>query len=174
MQGPEDRPVESTWAELREAQTMTLSAPNTGMAVTIDIGEADNIHPTNKQDVGIRLALPALAKVYGFKGLVHSGPVFRSLHRSKGRIRVEFDHVAGGLVVRGGALKGFAVAGKDRKFVWAEAKIVGDCVEVWSDDVPQPAAVRYAWSDNPPCTLYNASELPASPFRTDSWPGITK
>jgi len=169
-----DQPVESTWAELREAQTMTLSLPNTGMAVTIDIGDADNIHPANKQDVGIRLALPALAKVYGFKGLVHSGPVFRSMRKRRGRIRLEFDHVAGGLVARGGALKGFAVAGKDRKFVWAEAKIVGDRVEVWSDDVPQPAAVRYAWSDNPPCTLYNASELPASPFRTDSWPGITK
>ena len=171
---PKEQPAESSWAELREAQTMTLDVPNTGMAVITDIGEAEDIHPRNKQDVGLRLALPALANVHGFKGLVYSGPLYKAMRKEKGQIRLEFDHVGGGLVARGGSLKGFAIAGVDKKFVWAEAVIDGDTVVVSSPLVPKPVAVRYAWADNPPCTLYNAAELPASPFRTDNWPGITQ
>ena len=169
FQLPPNQPGESTWAELREAQAMTLALPNTGMAVAIDIGEGNDIHPKNKQDVGIRLSLPALAGTYGFKGLVASGPVYKAMHREKGRIRLEFDHVAGGLLVRGGKLTAFAIAGKDKKFVWADAVVKGDGVEVSSPQVPKPVAVRYGWADNPPCALYNASDLPAVPFRTDKW-----
>jgi len=167
-------PDDDAWAELREAQTMTLSLPNTGMAVTIDIGEADNIHPQNKQDVGRRLALAARHVAYGER-LVYSGPMYDSMRVEGGAIRLEFDHVGGGLVVRSGApLKGFAIAGSDRKFVWADAKIDGDTVVVWSDQVPEPVAVRYAWAINPVCNLYNTEGLPASPFRTDDWPGMTE
>ncbi len=169
-----DEPADSAWAELREAQTLTLASPNTGMAVITDIGDAGDIHPRNKQDVGLRLALPALATVHGFKGLVYSGPIYKAMRKEKGRIRLEFDHVGGGLVARGGALKGFAIAGADKRFVWAEAAIDGDTVIVSSPHVPKPVAVRYGWAENPPCTLYNAAELPASPFRTDTWPGITE
>jgi sialate O-acetylesterase len=166
-------PDESSWAELREAQTMTLGLPNTGMAVIIDIGEADDIHPKNKQDVGKRLALWALAETYG-KELVYSGPIYKSMKADGGSIVLSFDHVGGGLVAKGGEeLKGFAIAGADKKFVWADAKIDGDNVVVSSDDVSEPAAVRYAWADNPVCNLYNAEGLPASPFRTDKWPGVT-
>ncbi len=166
-------PGESDWAELREAQTMALAEPNTGMAVTIDIGEANDIHPKNKQDVGRRLALAALAIAYG-KDIVYSGPLYDS-HKIEGnKVRIFFTHVDGGLVARGGELKGFAIAGPDRKFVWAKAAIDGDTVVVWSDQVPNPVAVRYGWADNPECTLYNKAGLPASPFRTDDWPGITQ
>ena len=170
---PSPQPEPCAWAELREAQAMTLSMPNTGMAVAIDIGETADIHPRNKQDVGYRLALPALANVYGFKGLVMSGPQYKSMSREKGLVRLAFDHVAGGLIVNGGKLEGFAIAGNDRKFVWAEAVIDGDRVVVSSPQVPKPVAVRYGWANNPPSSLYNASNLPASPFRTDTWPGIT-
>jgi sialate O-acetylesterase len=169
FQLPPNQPGDSVWAELREAQAMTLTLPNTGMAVAIDIGEGNDIHPKNKQDVGIRLSLPALAGTYGFKGLVASGPVYKAMHREKDRIRLEFDHVAGGLIIRGGKLTAFAIAGKDKKFVWADAVVKGDGVEVSSPQVPKPVAVRYGWADNPPCTLYNASALPAVPFRTDKW-----
>jgi len=166
-------PDESAWAELREAQIMTLSLPKTGMAVIIDIGEADDIHPKNKQDVGKRLALWALADTYG-KELVYSGPIYKSMKVDGNSIVLSFDHVGGGLVSKGGEeLKGFAIAGGDRKFVWADAKIDGDKVVVSSDEVTEPVAVRYAWADNPVCNLYNAEELPASPFRTDDWPGVT-
>jgi len=166
-------PGESTWAELREAQSMTLKLPNTGQAVIIDIGAARNIHPKNKQDVGKRLALIALAKDYG-KEVVYSGPTYKSKTITDGKVVLSFDRPAGGLVVRGGgALKGFAVAGADRRFIWAEAKIVGDTIEVSSAQIAQPVAVRYAWANNPVCNLYNKAGLPASPFRTDTWPGIT-
>ncbi len=167
-----ENPEESTWAELREAQLMALSLPNTGMAVTIDIGEADDIHPRNKQDVGLRLALAAEAKVYGMDQ-PHSGPIYRSTAVEGDKIRLRFDHAHGGLKTKGKALKGFAIAGRDRKFVWANATIEDNSVVVWSQDVPQPIAVRYAWADNPICNLYNGADLPASPFRTDDWPGIT-
>jgi sialate O-acetylesterase len=166
-------PDESAWAELREAQSMTLALPKTGMAVIIDIGDADDIHPKNKQDVGKRLALWALAGTYG-KKLVYSGPIYKSMKVDGSSVILNFDHVGGGLVAKDNEqLKGFAIAGADRKFVWADAKIDGDTVVVSSDKVSEPAAVRYAWADNPICNLYNKEGLPASPFRTDNWPGVT-
>ncbi|MGA2679501.1 MAG: sialate O-acetylesterase [Sedimentisphaerales bacterium] len=169
---PEPQPVESDWAELREAQLMTLSSvPNTGMAVTIDIGEPD-IHPKNKQDVGKRLALWALAKTYG-KNIVYSGPIYKSMKVDGNNVVLAFDDVGGGLVAKGDSLKGFAIAGADRKFVWADAKIKGDTIVVSSDKVASPVSVRYAWEKNPVCNLYNKEGLPATPFRTDTWPGIT-
>ncbi|UCD50434.1 MAG: hypothetical protein JSW27_23280 [Phycisphaerales bacterium] len=168
-----DEPSDSAWAELREAQTMTLDLPNTGMAVIIDIGEADDIHPKNKQDVGKRLALWALAKTYGHD-VVWSGPLYKSMETKDGKIVLRFDHVDGGLVAQGGnPVKGFALSGADKKFVWAEAEIEGDTVLVSSEAVAAPVAVRYAWADNPVCNLYNQAGLPASPFRTDDWPGLT-
>lgn len=167
------QPGESDWAELREAQTMALSLPNTGMAVTIDIGEADDIHPKNKQEVGERLSLIARNLVYG-EDITYSGPLYKSMTRDGDVIRVSFTHVDGGLVVKGGgALKGFAIAGDDKQFYWANARIDGDQVVVSSEDVLNPVAVRYAWADNPICNLYNEAGLPASPFRTDDWPGVT-
>ncbi len=166
-------PGDSSWAELREAQSMTLTLPNAGQAVIIDIGEADNIHPKNKQDVGKRLALWALANTYGQK-IEYCGPVYKSMKTEGNRIILTFDHVGGGLVAAPEQpLKGFAIAGADRKFVWADATIEGNTVVVSSDKVSEPAAVRYAWADNPVCNLYNKEELPASPFRTDDWPGVT-
>ncbi len=168
-----DLPVESDWAELREAQSMTLSLPNTGQAVIIDIGDADDIHPKNKQDVGKRLALNALALDYG-QDIVYSGPVYTSMSIDDNRIKLIFDHVGGGLVAKDGDLSGFAIAGEDKKFVWAEAVIDGNTVVVSSPEVDNPVAVRYAWADNPVCNLYNTEGLPASPFRTDEWDGITK
>ncbi|MGQ9523423.1 MAG: sialate O-acetylesterase [Armatimonadota bacterium] len=165
-------PADDAWAELREAQLMTLSLPKTGMAVTIDIGDAKDIHPRNKQDVGYRLALAALKVAYG-QDVVHSGPLYKSMKIEGDKVRIRFTNVGGGLVARGGPLKGFAVAGADRKFVWANAEIDGDTVVVWSEHVPKPVAVRYAWASNPVCNLYNAAGLPASPFRTDDWPGVT-
>jgi len=168
-----EEPGESDWAELREAQSMTLDLPNTGMAVIIDIGEANNIHPKNKQDVGKRLALWAQANTYG-KDVVYSGPLYTSMERKGNKIVLHFDHVGGGLVAGGDKpLKGFAIAGADQKFVWADARIVGDTVVVSSESVADPVAVRYAWADNPICNLYNKAGLPASPFRTDAWPGVT-
>jgi len=167
------QPTESDWAELREAQLMTLALPNTGMAVIIDIGEANNIHPKNKQDVGKRLALWALAESYG-KELVYSGPIYKSMKIKSNKIMLYFDHVGGGLIANGDEpLKGFAIAGADRQFVWADAKIDGDSIVVSSNEVSSPVAARYAWADNPVCNLYNEEDLPASPFRTDDWPGIT-
>ncbi len=160
-------PGESCWAELREAQMLTLNYLNTGMAVAIDIGDAQDIHPKNKQDVGKRLALWALAKTYGQKNLVFSGPLYKSMNMEGNKIRIRFEFADGGLTAKGNKPTGFAIAGKDKKFVWAEAKIDGDTVVVWSDKVPEPAAVRYAWADNPICNLYNQAGLPASPFRTD-------
>jgi sialate O-acetylesterase len=165
-------PGESDWAELREAQSMTLKAPNTGQAVIIDVGEANNIHPKDKQAVGNRLALWALAKDYG-KDVVFSGPTCESMKKEGGTILLRFGNLGGGLAAKDGPLRGFAIAGADKKFVWADARIDGDAVVVSSPDVPDPVAVRYAWADNPVCNLYNEAGLPASPFRTDDWPGIT-
>jgi sialate O-acetylesterase len=166
-------PSDSGWAELREAQTMTLKLPHTGQAVIVDIGEAKDIHPKNKQDVGKRLALWALAKDYG-KDVVCCSPMFKSMTCRGAELVVQFDHPGGGLMAKDGpVVKGFAVAGADRKFVWAETKIVGDTVVVSSPQVPQPLAVRYAWADNPVCNLYSKAGLPVCPFRSDDWPGIT-
>jgi len=170
----ESEPQESAWAELREAQLMALSLPNTGMAVAIDIGEADDIHPKNKQEVGQRLALNALKIAYGGE-IENSGPIYKSMHIEKDKIHLSFDHTSSGLMSKNSdALKGFAIAGEDKKFVWAEAKIEGDEVIVWSSKIINPVAVRYAWANNPICNLYNKADLPASPFRTDSWKGITE
>ncbi|MBN2584709.1 MAG: sialate O-acetylesterase, partial [Planctomycetes bacterium] len=163
----QDQPSESAWAELREAQRLTLSVPKTAMAVAIDIGEANDIHPKNKQDVGKRLALGALTLAYDQK-LVYSGPIVSAAKADGGKVRLSFDHVGGGLTVKGGEpLKGFAVAGADGKYVWAQARIDGAEVVVSSDEVAKPTAVRYAWADNPECNLYNAEGLPASPFQVD-------
>jgi sialate O-acetylesterase len=166
-------PAESGWAELREAQTMTLKVPHTGQAVIIDIGDAANIHPKNKQDVGKRLALWALAKDYG-KDLEYSSPMYKSMRCKGNQVTICFDFVGGSLVAKDGAeVKGFAIAGADKKFVWAQAKIVGQTVVVSSSEVAEPVAVRYAWADNPVCNLYSEDGLPVCPFRTDTWPGIT-
>ncbi|MBN1478879.1 9-O-acetylesterase [candidate division KSB1 bacterium] len=168
-----EQPLDSDWAELREAQTKALALPNTGMAVTIDIGDADDIHPKNKRDVGVRLALNALAKVYG-KDIAYSGPMYQSMRIEGDKIILTFDHVDGGLVAKGGDLTGFAIAGEDKKFVWADAIIEGETVVVSNPEIENPVALRYAWADNPACNLYNAAGLPASPFRTDEWDGVTK
>ncbi|MBZ5586462.1 MAG: sialate O-acetylesterase [Acidobacteriia bacterium] len=155
----------SRWPELREAQTQTLGVANTAMAVTIDIGEPGNIHPRNKQEVGRRLALAARAVAYGEK-LEYSGPLFRAAVPEGETVRVFFDH-AGGLAAKDGpALKGFLVAGADRRFAAAEARIDGSTVVVSSASVAQPLYVRYGWADAPECNLYNADGLPASPFRS--------
>lgn len=168
-------PGESAWAELREAQLGTLSSvPNTGLAVTIDVGEPENVHPSRKREVGERLALWALANTYD-QPLVYSGPRFHTATREGDRIRLDFTNVGGGLVAKdGGPLQGFAIAGEDRRFHWADAKIVGDGIVVSSPEVPSPVAVRYAWGDSPICNLTNREGLPAAPFRTDQWPGITR
>ncbi|MCP4978122.1 MAG: 9-O-acetylesterase [Maribacter sp.] len=169
----EPQPREDAWAELREAQTMALELPNTGMAVTIDIGDALDIHPTNKQDVGKRLALNALAKVYE-KDIPYSGPLYKSMKVEGNKIRLKFSNANAGLKIKGSKkIKGFAIAGKNKKFVWAKAKIEGDEVVVSNSKIKNPVAVRYAWAANPTCNLYNGADLPASPFRTDDWKGIT-
>ena len=165
-------PSESSWALLRESQSAALALPATGQAIAIDIGDAADIHPRNKQEVGRRLALAARAVVYGEK-IEHSGPTYRSHEVRDGRIVVAFDHVGGGLEWWGDAsarLMGFAIAGADRRFVWADAAIENGRVVAWSDLVPSPVAVRYAWADNPEGpNLINPAGLPASPFRTDDW-----
>ncbi len=163
-------PSESGWALFREAQTEALKLPETGMAVTIDIGEWNDIHPLNKKDVGTRLALAARKVAYGEKDLVSSGPVYKEM-RVKGRkIILSFDSTGSGLIVRGGGkLKQFAIAGADMKFVWAKARVRGDKVIVKGRKIRQPVAVRYAWADNPAgANLYNREGLPAAPFRTDN------
>ncbi|MCE9616118.1 MAG: 9-O-acetylesterase [Lentisphaerae bacterium] len=162
-------PGESQWAALREAQTMALALPQTGMAVIIDIGDADDIHPANKQDVGFRLALNALHRTYGKRDVIPHGPLYRAAQREGRTMRVAFDGVGGGLACRGASLRGFAIAGADRKFVWADACIEGESVVAASPAVAEPVAVRYGWADNPDCNLYNYAGLPASPFRTDDW-----
>ena len=166
-------PEESGWAELREAQLKTLAMENTGMAVIIDIGDADDIHPKNKQEVGRRLSLAARKLTYG-EDIPYSGPIYSSYKIEGNTIRLFFDHCDGGLKIKDGAeLKGFTIAGADHKFYWADAKIDGNTIVVSSKDVALPMAVRYAWAINPICNLYNGADLPASPFRTDDWPGLT-
>jgi sialate O-acetylesterase len=157
----------SQWPELREAQLQTLSLKNTGMAVTIDIGDSNDIHPRNKQDVGMRLARAARAISHG-ESLEYSGPIYRQMTLEQGSIRLWFDH-AKVLAARGGTLKGFQVAGADRKFVTATARIDGSTVVVSSAEVQNPVAVRYAWAADPEANLTGAEGLPASPFRTDRW-----
>ncbi|HTU25217.1 MAG TPA: sialate O-acetylesterase, partial [Pirellulales bacterium] len=167
---PSDPNEASNWAALREAQAaVAAKMPNVGMAVTIDVGDRDNIHPANKRDVGERLARLALARTYG-RPVEDSGPTYRAMEIEGDHIRIRFDH-ATGLAADGGRPHGFAIAGADRKFVWATAHVDGECVVVSAPEVPQPQAVRYAWADNPgPVSLHNAAGLPAAPFRTDAWP----
>jgi sialate O-acetylesterase len=175
IRAPKPEPSESDWAELREAQLQTLAVPNTAMAVGIDIGEAYDIHPLNKKDVGHRLALAAEKIAYKDAVPGFSAPVYQSMKRSGDKIILRFNTYGSDLVAQGGGeLKRFAIAGSDRKFVWANAVIKNNKVEVWSDAVKDPVAVRYAWADNPEgCNLYNKEGIPASPFRTDDWPGLT-
>jgi sialate O-acetylesterase len=143
-----------------------------GSFSVIDIGEAKDIHPANKHDVGKRLALAAERVAYGKNDVVHSGPVFDAMTIDGSQARLKFLY-ADGLQMKGGELKGFAVAGADKKFVWADAKIEGDSVIVSAKSVEKPVAVRYGWADNPEANLYNGADLPASPFRTDDFPMIT-
>jgi sialate O-acetylesterase len=189
-------PSESAWAETREAQALALALPATGQAVLIDIGEAKDIHPINKQDAGDRLARIALANNYG-KDIPYSGPLYATMKVEGKTMRVTFRHTDGGLVARplparcavhtssgltaplvrnspDSELEGFAICGADRQWVWAKARIDGNAVVVWSDKVTQPSALRYAWADNPTCNLFNGAGLPASPFRTDAFPVSTQ
>jgi len=184
FQPRQDEPTQSSvgWPGLREAQSMTLKLPNTGQAVIIDIGQGDNIHPKDKLDVGKRLALAARHVAYG-EDLVCSGPTFDSLKIDGNKAIVTFKNVGSGLTIAAApttrmsvppaepasSLKGFSVAGADQHFYWADATIDGDNVIVTSENVPNPVAVRYAWANNPEANLYNKENLPASPFRTDSW-----
>jgi sialate O-acetylesterase len=166
-------PGDDEWAEMREAQAMTAaSVGNSGLAVTIDTGEADNIHPKDKKVVGERLALTALAGTYGER-VAFAGPTFESAAVFAGTMRIKFTHTDGGLVAKGGKLGEFSIAGADHKWFWADARIDGRDVVVSSPSVPDPKAVRYAWQSNPEATLFNGAGLPAVPFRTDDWPGIT-
>jgi len=204
---PQTQPVEyDSWPELREAQVMALSLPNTAMACIIEMGEANDIHPTNKEEVGRRLALAAMGKVYE-KKIEFMGPMYDSSTIEGNKIRIKFKHVGSGLAAMdvknpqpassasqtatttstgpsavvptkpiltpAKALTGFAIAGEDKNFVWAQATIDGDSIVVWSDKVANPVSVRYGWASNPSGNLYNKEELPASPFRTDNWPGKT-
>jgi sialate O-acetylesterase len=153
-----------------EAQLATLCVPNTGMAVTVDIGNVSDIHPRNKQDVGERLALWALAKDYGMSDLVYSGPLYKSMKIDGNKIRISFDHVCGGLASRDGApLSHFTIAGEDKNFVEAKAEIDGDTVVVSAEAVAKPVAVRFGWHQEAEPNLSNREGLPASPFRTDKW-----
>jgi sialate O-acetylesterase len=189
-------PGESNWAELREAQTMTLKLKNTGQAVITDFGNEYDIHPTPKRPVGDRLALAARALTYGEK-IVYTGPLYKSVKFEGNKAILSFDHVGGGLIAQelvptlqragqpgaawrvkegstGAPLIGFTVCGKDGKFQPAQAAIAGDTVVVTSDQVDAPVAVRYGWANHPLANLFNREGLPASPFRTDSFPGITQ
>jgi sialate O-acetylesterase len=167
------QPVDSEWAELREAQTLTAdNVRNGGLALAIDIGNPTDIHPKDKQDVGLRLALAALHTAY-HERVPYSGPTYKSLQIQGSTIRLSFNHVEGGLKLKGDDLKGFAIAGSDHKFHWATAKIDGSTIVVQSADVPSPVAVRYDWGNNPDGTLYNSADLPTVPFKTDDWPWIT-
>lgn len=169
-------PSEGNWAWVREAQQKTLSLPNTGMAVTTDIGDAKDIHPTNKLDVGLRLALAARAVAYS-KSLVYEGPVYKSMQVKGNEIHIQFKNAANGLHVKTELkmslvppLSGFGIAAADGKFVWANARIEGNEIIVYNDQIKDPVAVRYNWADNPPGNLVNNDGLPAAPFRTDNWP----
>lgn len=187
----------STWAEFREAQAQFGNRPDAGVAILIDVGEEGTVHPANKRDPGERLARIALAKTYG-RDVVYSGPIYESSAVEGDKIRIKFTNTDGGLVARplpdtyqpmsnkpdetrpliknspGSELQGFLICGENRKWAWADAKIEGNDVVVWSSKVPQPIAVRYAWDNNPTCNLYNGAGLPAGPFRTDSFAGTVR
>jgi len=166
-----DYPEESQWALLREAQTKCLNVTNTGMAVIIDIGEWNDIHPLNKKDVAHRLSLLAQKIAYSNDNIIASGPIYDNMTIKGNKVIISFKNTGIGLVAKGdGQLKNFAICGNDRKFVWANASINGDKIIVWNDSITNPIAVRYAWADNPKgANLYNSEGLPACPFRTDDW-----
>jgi sialate O-acetylesterase len=167
-------PVDDSWAEMREAQAFAAqSVPHSCLATTIDTGDPDNIHPVDKKEVGDRLGLCALGEYYGRK-VSYSGPTLSSVEHLPGALKLHFAHGDGGLVVKGEKLGEFSVAGDDRKFYWAVARIEGDAVIVSSPSVAEPKAARYAWQSNPAATLFNGAGLPAVPFRTDNWPEITE
>lgn len=169
-----NEPGTDGWAELREAQALTAkNVPDCGLAITVDTGDADNIHPKNKVPVGDRLAYCALAETYGEK-IPYQGPAYSSMKHLPGSLKLNFAHTDGGLVVKGDKLGEFSIAGPDRKWHWAEARIEGNSVVVSSPQVPDPVAARYAWQANPLATLYNGAGLPAVPFRTDDWPESTQ
>jgi sialate O-acetylesterase len=163
-----EQPTDSYWAQIREAQTGTLEVPRTGMAVAIDVGEANDIHPKNKQEVGHRLALSALAQVY-FNEIEFSGPLYGGMQIEDGKVRLNLSNAQGLKTTDGGPIKGFALAGDDQKFHWAKAEIGMDHVVVSCPEVPNPVAIRYGWADNPDVNLVNGAGLPASPFRSDKW-----
>ncbi|HEY1661781.1 MAG TPA: sialate O-acetylesterase [Verrucomicrobiae bacterium] len=165
-----DQPGDDAWAELREAQAFTASTvKNSALIVTVDTGDANNIHPTDKKTVGDRLAYSALATEYG-KKIPDTGPAYKSFKQIPGALKIRFTHADGGLVVKGDKLGEFSIAGADHQWHWANAKIDGDSVIVSSPDVSAPVAVRYAWQANPEATLFNGAGFPAAPFRTDDWP----
>lgn len=168
---PDENPQKSNWAELREAQFKATNVKNVGLACTIDIGNEMNIHPTYKQEVGRRLMLTSLKVAYNMD-VVYSGPTYKSIRVIDTKIEISFDNIGGGLIAKDkfGNLNEFAIAGADKHFVWAKAKIVGDKVIVYNEKVQSPVAVRYAWSNNPSqANLYNKEGLPVIPFRTDEW-----
>jgi len=170
-------PRNSGWAELREAQTMALSLPETGQAVTYDLGNPNDVHPANKQDVGARLAFVALNKTYGKSDIPYKGPTFRSYEVNGDKVIIFFDNTGSGLCTKNNKyeyLTGFMISGENQKFEWAKAYIHENKVIVFSDKIKNPVAVRYAWSDNPVANLYNKEGLLAVPFRTDSWKGVTQ
>jgi sialate O-acetylesterase len=164
-----DQPSSDGWAEIREVQALTAqTTPNVGLAITVDTGDADNLHPLDKLPVGERLALCALKNVYQ-RNITSEGPTFSKLEVLPGRLRIHYSNTENGLVCKGGRLGEFSVAGADRVWHWAEAQIEGNTVVVASTEIPNPVAVRYAWQANPLATLYNGAGLPAVPFRSDSW-----
>lgn len=172
MPKSEQPPVFDHWAELREAQNLTLSLEKTGQAVTTDIGDANDIHPRNKQDVGKRLAYIALNKDYDVSSTVYSGPTYKSMEIKDNTIIITFDNTEEGIIVNNkyGYIEGFTIAGSDQKFVWAKAKLVEkNKIMVYSEKISNPIAVRYCWEINPDVNFYNSAKLPASPFRTDDW-----
>lgn len=166
-------PAESNWAELREAQAMTLRLPNTGMAVTLDLGEANDIHPKSKREVGHRLAAIALDRLYG-EHLAITGPTMKNVKFEEGKVVIEFDSAGPLRTIDGGPIGGFTLAGEDRKFYFGDAKIEGNTVVVTCPLVLKPVALRYAWANNPYVNLTDDGGLPTAPFRTDDWPGITQ
>jgi sialate O-acetylesterase len=167
-------PVDDGWTGVREAQSLAAkNVPNSCLAATVDTGNPDNVHPIDKKEPGERLALCALGEHYGQK-VVYSGPTLKSVERKQGAIKLHFDHIEGGLTARGGEPGEFSIAGDDRKWYWATARIEGDTIVVSCGSVPNPNEVRYAWQANPKATLFNGAGLPAAPFRTDNWPGIVQ
>jgi sialate O-acetylesterase len=170
----EEQPSESDWADMRDAQLfVSQTVPHVPLVVTIDLGDENDIHPRRKREVGERLALAALARVYG-RDVLYSGPIYKNMTIQGNRVILQFEHVGKGLDARGGGLVGFTIAGSDRKFHNARGNIKGDTVVVWSDEVPSPAAVRYGWAKNPRVNFWNRDGLPASPFRTDDFPLPTR